>query len=83
MMTTTTEATGPPWLPMHGSIPPPLPVAADTFACHAYKLWNLNTELRRAKSKHAAKRMAKAIANMVPLYSTYLFCSSLVQTLLL
>ncbi len=52
---------------MHGSIPPPLPVAADTFVYHAYKLWNLSIELRRAKSKHAAKRVAKAMANLAPL----------------
>ena len=36
------------------------------FVYCAYKLWNLSTELRRAKSKHAAKR-AKAVANLAPL----------------
>jgi hypothetical protein len=50
-----------------GIIPRPLPQMANTFADHAIRLWNKHPSLRQAGTRHAAKKVAKAISKSAPI----------------
>jgi hypothetical protein len=50
-----------------GIIPCPLPQMANTFADHAIRLWNKHPSLRQAGTRHAAKKVAKAISKLAPI----------------
>jgi hypothetical protein len=50
-----------------GIVSRPLPWMANTFADHAISLWNKHPALRQAGTRHAAKKVAKAICKSAPI----------------
>jgi hypothetical protein len=50
-----------------GIVPRPLPQMANTFAEHAFALWNKYPALRQAGTRRAAQKIAKSLSKSAPI----------------